>query len=1240
MLDWRNHSCKNYPVHPGNLARLDDEETNPSLVRPVPGDPGLAHDVQAGIRAWFGRCLRITIEVFRYVLRKSSAGTGDEHGIDGRVFVRALVRVVYGSVLCPREVASRQSLVVSKARTFSGNSQPKSRLAHVASEACVAHYRALTTDYFGEVPAFCRLASLESPEYIRKKVYHLSRLRGNVGMPGSRVVFLFVLCLLLWPCVNPVCGKAFHPDIRYKHLSLDEGLSQSTVFASLHDRQGYMWFGTEDGLNRYDGYQFTVYRRRDQDSLSLPDNYVTSLLEDSKGQIWIGTYSGGVAVLDKSTGAFTRIALPEWGTRGIRTNPVMSLAKDVNGDIWVAVWSSGVSRFNARSGGWTHFGRSISSGSPVDNRVRYVYADRYGFVWACTFGGLDRFDPEAGEFVHFSQDSIIGPGLRDRRFMCAFEDHEGDLWFGTFEGGLVLYRKQAKAFTRIFTTGTGSFALSSNRISAIGETDDGLIWVGTWDAGVNLVDKRSGQVVVVRQSGGEPQSLSTDAVRSVYKDKTGGIWVGTSGGGVNHFDPDRFKFRHLKKVENNRQSLANANVRSLLEDRNGVLWIGTTGGLDSYNLQSREFKHFRHDPTQKSSISADIVTALLEDRDGRLWIGTDGGGLNLLNSASNTFRVFRNVPGDSTTIGFDYIIALHEGRDGSIWIGTSGGGLTRMDRRSFKCTRFQRRGNSPNQISGNYVYAIHEGDSGELWLGTWGAGVTVLDPGTRSVRVYQHDPASKTSLNNNTVLDIFRDRRGNLWFGTLGGGVDRYDHASDRFIHTTESEGLPNSTVYGILEDSSGNLWISTNRGITCYDVPGQQFRHYGVSEGLQSFEFSQNAFCKGAQGRLYFGGINGVNIIETEHIKISWNVPPVVITQMKLMDREVLVPGSPEQTLELAPDENFLSFMFSALDYTAPEQNTYRYMLEGLDRTWVEAGTRHYAAYTDLQPGEYVFHVQGSNVEGIWNAQGASLQIRVTPPYWKTLWFRAMALACIVGMAFGFYRDRIRRLKKERAAQAEFSRKLNESQEDERKRIAGELHDSLGQNLLTIKSRLVRCSDISSPPVLQQHIGEVTTAVQNAIEEVREISADLHPHMLERLGLRRTIESTVKKCAASSGISIEASIDDMDGWLLPREEINVFRIVQEGLNNVVKHSKASECGVIVQKKGGECEMTITDDGCGFIPSGVSGVVDSQSGFGLVHMAERVRLLHGSMGINSSPGNGTTLHILLPFARYRAVNDP
>jgi signal transduction histidine kinase/streptogramin lyase len=694
-------------------------------------------------------------------------------------------------------------------------------------------------------------------------------------------------------------------------------------------------------------------------------------------------------------------------------------------------------------------------------------------------------------------------------------------------------------------------------------------------------------------------------------------------------------FRHLRHINNNPQSISNPLVRALCEDRNGTLWVGTGGGLDSYDPRTGHFEHYRNRQGKANSLSSDLVMTLVEDRDGKLWVGTDGGGLNLFDRRTRTFKVFRSDPRDPSTIGSDYIMTLCEGRDGTLWIGTTGGGLTRMNRQTHVCQRYRRTRDAPDQISGNYIYAIHEDPDGRIWLGTWGAGITVLDPKTNQVRVYRHDPAQPTSLSNNTIHAFHRGAAGSLWIATMGGGLECYDVVSGGFTHITDQDGLPNNVLYRIEEDSTGRLWISTNSGISCYDSQNRTFRNYGLSDGVQSLEFNQGASCKGPDGTLYFGGINGVNSITPERLATTHRVPPVAITQVKVMDREVKVPGSVRDVLELDHDENFLSFMFSVLDFTAPEQNTCRYMLEGLDKGWINAGTRRYAAYTDLQPGEYLLRVQGRSSDGEWNREGSAARIRVRPPFWGTLWFRAMALAAILGMGFGFYRDRMQRLQKERTAQAEFSRKLNEFQENERKRIAGELHDSLGQDLLTIRNRLAVCE--AMPPqgdAIQHEIRDIAGSVQQTIEEVREISADLHPHMLDRLGLTRTIESTVKKCAASSGIKMEATVDNVDHLFTPVEEINVFRIVQEGLNNVVKHSRASECTVTLLKHAATCELVLADDGCGFVPAQPLVAHESDGGFGLMHMAERVRLLHGSMEIASSPGNGTTLRISLPLSHH------
>lgn len=1051
----------------------------------------------------------------------------------------------------------------------------------------------------------------------------------------------YINCLFLFPFAlifyAVAVAQSPPPEIRFKHFSNEQGLSQSTVNAVLQDKQGFIWLGTQDGLNRYDGYGFRVFRHSIRDSTSISDSYITCLLEDPESNLWVGTYSGGVNVLDRSRAHVRHIVRGPAAGGGLSGNSIMDMVEDQAGNIWVAVWNNGVNRYDRRSRTWTHFSPdSLRPGSLCDARVRSLLVDRRGNLWVCTFGGLDRFDSATQQFIHFRSVPPDSPGLRDNRVTCAFEDQDGDLWFGTFEHGIAVYDPRRSSFVRNFTAGTGTGALSSDRIVQICQAADSTIWIATWDGGVNRLDKASGRIWIDRQTDDDPYCLSADQLRSMYKDGKDGIWIGTDGAGVNHYDPGRFRFRHLRHIKNNSQGLGNPFVRSLCEDRSGVLWIGTLGGLDSYDLQTGRYEHYGFRRGKATSLSSDLVMAVLEDRDGQLWVGTDGGGLNRFNRKTGTFTVIRSDPKDPTTPGSDYIMTLYEGRDGALWIGTTGGGLTRMDRRTLACQRFRRTKDSPDQLSGNYIYAIHEDPDGWLWLGTWGAGITVLNPRTNQVRVYRHDPSNMSSLSHNTIHAFRRDRQGNLWIATMGGGLERYDSASDGFVHLTEDDGLPNDVLYGIEEDRSGCLWISSNNGLTCFDPKTQSFRNFGASDGLQSLEFNQGAYSRGTEGRLYFGGINGVNIIIPDQPPAPAHVAPVAITQIRVMDRDVPNNDIPGAILQLAYDENYLSFTFSLLDFTAPEQNTYRYMLEGLTKSWINAGVRNYGAYTDVQPGEYVFRVQGRNRDGEWSAGAAPVRIQVQPPFWSTYWFRALVLAAAIGMALGFYRNRLRRLRREKTAQSEFSRKLIESQENERKRIAGELHDSLGQNLLTIKNRLGRCEAGAFPgDVLGRELGEISAAVQHTIEDVREISGALHPHMLERLGLTRTIEATVKKCAASAGLSIRATVDNVDRLFSADEEINIFRIIQEGMNNVVKHSRASECHIAIQKTDVTCELTIEDDGCGFVPAQPGIVHETYGGFGLMHMAERVRLLHGSMDIISSPGKGTTLRISLPCSTDR-----
>jgi len=676
-------------------------------------------------------------------------------------------------------------------------------------------------------------------------------------------------------------------------------------------------------------------------------------------------------------------------------------------------------------------------------------------------------------------------------------------------------------------------------------------------------------------------------------------------------------------------------VRAVCEDSRGTIWIGTRGGgLNMFERSSGSYHAFRAGSGKPGCLTSDAVLAVCEDSKGRIWAGTDGGGLNLLDRSHGSFRQYRSNPRDVSSLSSDYVMSIHPSSGGTLWIGTSGGGLNRLDPETGRCVRYVRTGDLPGALSGNYIWSIEESHDGYLWVGTWGAGLNRLDPRSGKCEVFAHVSGDTTTLGHPTVFSLFEDRDGVLWIGTGGGGLDRRDPSTGRFTHITDREGLANNVVYGILEDEERNLWLSTDRGISRYTPSTNRCVNYDLSDGLQSTEFNQGAYFRGASGRMYFGGINGLNEFLPGAMPRNMTVPPVFVTGFRVFDRPVPLPpalagGEP---IELSYSENFISFEFVALDYASPERNRYAYRLEGVDQDWVQSGGRRFAAYTNLGGGEYVFRVRGSNSDGIWNEQGAAVRIHVGSPYWERAWFRVLLGLSVLGVAAIFYHSRVSRLKRERAAQQEYSRQLNDFQERERKRIAGALHDSLGQDLLVLKSGLDQCRRlVTGHPELAQELLQLREAAQQAVEEVREISYDLHPHVLDRFGLTMALNSMVKKCGQMSSIAFTAEIENLDSQVGSTERINLFRIVQEALNNVVRHSEATSCNVVLRRADRGAEVVIRDDGKGFDPGALAREHEGRHGFGLTGIAERVRLLNGRMDLRSTPGGGTEITVHIPL---------
>jgi signal transduction histidine kinase/ligand-binding sensor domain-containing protein len=829
-------------------------------------------------------------------------------------------------------------------------------------------------------------------------------------------------------------------DIKFDRISLDQGLSQSVVLSILQDSKGFMWFGTQDGLNRYDGYEFLVYKPDPEDPDSLSGGFVAALLEDSSGALWIGTSGAGLDRFDPETGRFTHFRHDPDDPHSLGSNTVLSLFEDRDGVLWVGTDGGGLNRLLLPAPGPA--GGSEAKGSepgteaaqsarfsrytydPDDphslggNSIQTIYQDREGLLWIGTHsGGLSGLDLETGRFVRYQNDPHDPHSLSSNDVETIIEDRQGVLWLGTTDGGLNEFDRERGQFTHYKSDPGDPYSLRYDTVQAIYEDHEGTLWVGTNGGGLERLERDTGdgqsaRFVHYQNDLSDPHSLSNDQVYSIYQDQGGVLWVGTFGGGLSRYDPVGEKFAHYQNDPEDPNSLSSNLVWSLLEDPTGELWIGTLGGglnrLDRESVSGTgapQYVHYRHVPTDTHSLSDDTVWSLHRDREGVLWVGTSGG----LDRFDPEAEQFSNHPAPP-------IFTVHEDREGVLWVGTWDGGLGRLDRETGKWAFYQNDPSDPHSLGDDSVISLHEDSEGALWAGTFGAGLSRLDreagdgQAGRFLR-YEHDPADPNSLSHNTILAIHESPEGVLWIATGGGGLNRLDLATETFRHYREKDGLPNDTVYGILEDEEGALWLSTNRGLSRFDPRTETFRNYDVGDGLQSNEFNQGAYSISPGGEMFFGGVNGFNAFYPEEIQDNPHVPPVMLTSLTQGGEPVEAGAAVKSLSEVTFrwPRNFFEFEFAALSYADPEKNEYAYLLEGFDPDWIEIGNRRFGRYTNLPGGTYTLRMKGSNNDGVWNEEGAALKVTVVPPFWRTGWFLGSVALLMLAGVIGGYRLRVR---------------------------------------------------------------------------------------------------------------------------------------------------------------------------------------------------------------------------------------
>ena len=775
-------------------------------------------------------------------------------------------------------------------------------------------------------------------------------------------------------------------EVKFGRISVDQGLSQSSISSIFQDRAGLMWFGTDDGLNKYDGYEFSVYKHDPENPNTISSNNIQSIFEDSRDQLWIGT-SKGLDLFHRASSEWNHYPLDQ----------VQEIIEDRSGVIWVASFA-GLFRFDAgdNPGLVRHLTESIYA----------LHEDSKGSLWVGTDRGLLMLDASGDSFVRYQHQTADDDSLINDFVRAICEDSEGNLWIGTL-GGLDKLDVSAGVFTHFTHDEVDKFSLSDNLVRKIYQDRSGVLWIGT-DNGLSRYDPDSLSFLNYRYDVDDPGSLSSSQIRTIFQDRGGVIWIGTDAAGLNTLDVTQKSFVHHAYEGSERDRLSNNLVFSLFEDNDGILWIATGGGgINRFDRNLDVYTHYQNDPKNRESLSDDYVTSVFVDMEGALWAGTKSGGLNRLDRFTGKFTHYRHDPDDLGSIAHDSVWVLLKDRLGVLWIGTQGGGLDSFD-------RVNEAFNHHDGLSSPFVNVIYEDREGVIWVGTSTGGLNRYDRLDGSFTHYVHDPYDQDTISSDYILTIYQDSRGMFWIGTAGGALNKYDPESGIFHHFREKDGLPNDVVYGILEDDQGNLWLSTNAGLSKFDPQTELFRNYDVRDGLQSNEFNQNAYFKNSNGEMFFGGVNGFNSFFPNEIQDDLYISPVVLTSLTQSGGNVFENSAPETIREATfrwPN-NFFEFEFSTLSYSQPEKNQHAYMLEGFrDEEWNYIGTKRFGRYTNLPGGTYTLRIKGSNKDGVWNEVGNAIQITIVPPIWMTWWFQALAVLVVVGGIFVGYWMRIRNI-------------------------------------------------------------------------------------------------------------------------------------------------------------------------------------------------------------------------------------
>jgi ligand-binding sensor domain-containing protein/signal transduction histidine kinase len=796
----------------------------------------------------------------------------------------------------------------------------------------------------------------------------------------------------------------------FKQISIDQGLSQSTATSILQDRDGFIWVGTQDGLNRFDGYHFKVYKHDPAVPTSLSNNTIRELYEDMSGRLWVGT-DDGLNLYEPDTNAFIRFHDEASDKSSLFTSPVVRIYQDHLGDLWVATQGSGLGKFDPSKQEFIQYLHDINDLTSLgSNFVTDLVEDSRGQFWVGTQNGLDLMERSSGQFHHFLHNPQDPNSLEGNDINVLLEDRNGQLWVGLNGEGLDRYNPSNERFFHYHNQADDLNSLSDDTVYALFQDRSGKIWVGT-EQGLDQYRGESDQFTHISELTSQIEPPGSLAIQSLYQDHSGAFWVGTLGSGLLLLNLQSEQFHPISHNPSNPDTLTSNMVWSLYEDHSGQLWIGTRDGLDRFDPATGHFYHYIHNPQDPSSLSHNWVRTILEDGQGGLWIGTIQG-LNRYDPQHD-----RIIPVHTTSTQDDLpdlatisISALQIDPEGALIVGSDAYGVFLLDPGSLQVKPILYNVNAIKGQDFTQVYALYQDPQGSLWIGTRYNGLIRYDMATGTREKFYYASNDPFGISSNNILSIMRDSGGQLWVGTAN-GLNLLERDGKHFRHFDEKDGLANNFVNGILEDDQGRLWLSTNKGLTRFDPAKGQFKIYDQQDGLQSNEFNGGAYFKSRDGALFFGGVNGFNVFDPDEIDINHYIPNIAITSLTQGGENLSLQGATNrpQAIVLQWPNNYFEFEFTSLNFIEAEQNQYAYKLENFDKDWNKVDNRPYGKYTNLPGGDYLLQVKGSNNDGVWNETGATIKIHVIPPIWEANWFRLGAIALVLAGVLAGYQLRLR---------------------------------------------------------------------------------------------------------------------------------------------------------------------------------------------------------------------------------------